>query len=84
MEQRVPPLPKKRRGESVEVKDAFELMKQAAKRQRIAENRKQRANNDAFRTMTGGRPGPVSIEMCWDTMAEVSATVDRYQVPPTR
>lgn len=26
--------------------------------------------NDAFRTMLSGRPGPVSVEMCWDTMAE--------------
>lgn len=25
--------------------------------------------NDAFRVMQSGRPGPVSIEMCWDTMA---------------
>jgi acetolactate synthase I/II/III large subunit len=23
----------------------------------------------AFATLTGGRPGPVAIEMCWDTMA---------------
>jgi acetolactate synthase-1/2/3 large subunit len=26
--------------------------------------------NAAFETMTGGRPGPVSVEMCWDTMAK--------------
>jgi acetolactate synthase-1/2/3 large subunit len=25
--------------------------------------------NEAFRIMCSGRPGPVSIEMCWDTMA---------------
>jgi acetolactate synthase-1/2/3 large subunit len=33
--------------------------------------------NDAFRTAAGGRPGPVSVEMCWDTMArdaEIRAT----------
>lgn len=24
---------------------------------------------EAFRRMLGGRPGPVSVEMCWDTMA---------------
>ena len=33
--------------------------------------------NNAFRTMQSGRPGPVSVEMCWDTMArpwEVSVT----------
>jgi len=26
--------------------------------------------NEAFRRMQSGRPGPVSIEMCWDTMAK--------------
>jgi acetolactate synthase-1/2/3 large subunit len=26
--------------------------------------------NDAFRIMQSGRPGPVSVEMCWDTMAQ--------------
>ena len=26
--------------------------------------------NNAFRTMQSGRPGPVSVEMCWDTMAK--------------
>ncbi len=26
--------------------------------------------NDAFRIMQSGRPGPVSVEMCWDTMAK--------------
>ena len=25
--------------------------------------------NDAFRQALGGRPGPASVEMCWDTMA---------------
>ena len=25
--------------------------------------------NNAFRIMQSGRPGPVSVEMCWDTMA---------------
>lgn len=25
--------------------------------------------NNAFRVMQSGRPGPVSVEMCWDTMA---------------
>ena len=25
--------------------------------------------NEAFRVMQSGRPGPVSVEMCWDTMA---------------
>ena len=26
--------------------------------------------NDAFRIMQSGRPGPVSVQMCWDTMAK--------------
>ena len=26
--------------------------------------------NEAFRQMQSGRPGPASIEMCWDTMAK--------------
>ena len=26
--------------------------------------------NTAFRTMLSGRPGPVSVEMCWDIMAQ--------------
>ncbi|PCJ41563.1 MAG: hypothetical protein COA71_08385 [SAR86 cluster bacterium] len=26
--------------------------------------------NAAFETMSSGRPGPVSVEMCWDTMAQ--------------
>jgi acetolactate synthase-1/2/3 large subunit len=26
--------------------------------------------NEAFRVMTSGRPGPVSVEMCWDDMAQ--------------
>ena len=26
--------------------------------------------NEAFRIMQSGRPGPVSVEMCWDTMAQ--------------
>ena len=28
------------------------------------------AVHEAFRQMTGGRPGPVSLEMCWDVMAQ--------------
>ena len=26
--------------------------------------------NEAFRQAVSGRPGPVSVEMCWDTMAQ--------------
>ncbi len=29
-----------------------------------------RVMNAAFETMSSGRPGPVSVEMCWDTMAQ--------------
>ena len=28
--------------------------------------------NEAFRLAQSGRPGPVSVEMCWDTMAQIS------------
>jgi acetolactate synthase-1/2/3 large subunit len=28
--------------------------------------------DEAFRQMLGGRPGPVALEMCWDTMAEMT------------
>jgi len=44
--------------------------------------------NAAFRTMQDGRPGPVSVEMCWDTMAKPcdveikpgDAAIDRPEV----
>ena len=36
----------------------------------------------AFRTARSGRPGPVSVEMCWDTMAADSLTW--RSVPETR
>jgi acetolactate synthase-1/2/3 large subunit len=37
---------------------------------RIDDPRKTSAHvNEAFRIMQSGRPGPVSLEMCWDTMA---------------
>jgi len=33
--------------------------------------------NDAFRQMQSGRPGPASVEMCWDTMAKpADITID--------
>jgi acetolactate synthase-1/2/3 large subunit len=46
--------------------------------------------NQAFQTLESGRPGPVSVEMCWDTMAiqheveitEGNKTVLRPQVDP--
>lgn len=31
--------------------------------------------NRAFRQAAGGRPGPVAVEMCWDTMASAAAAV---------
>jgi acetolactate synthase-1/2/3 large subunit len=38
--------------------------------------------NDAFRLAAGGRPGPVAVEMCWDTMAAQSAGVVEPKAPP--
>lgn len=46
--------------------------------------------NQAFQTLESGRPGPVSVEMCWDTMAaeheveisEGNRTILRPQVDP--
>lgn len=37
--------------------------------------------NEAFATASSGRPGPVSVEMCWDTMA---AEADATPLPPAR
>jgi acetolactate synthase-1/2/3 large subunit len=38
--------------------------------------------NQAFRDAAGGRPGPVAVEMCWDTMAaEAPATIDPPLAP---
>lgn len=31
--------------------------------------------NRAFRQASGGRPGPVAVEMCWDSMASAAAVV---------
>jgi acetolactate synthase-1/2/3 large subunit len=44
------------------------LIKHAVRIDRPAET--QRIMNAAFRTMLSGRPGPVAVEMCWDTMAQ--------------
>ena len=33
--------------------------------------------NEAFSTMQSGRPGPVTVEMCWDTMAAPTAATIR-------
>ena len=46
--------------------------------------------NGAFRTMLSGSPGPVSVEMCWDTMAQPAniaigngnAEIDQPQIDP--
>ncbi|WP_137702910.1 thiamine pyrophosphate-dependent enzyme [Marimonas lutisalis] len=37
--------------------------------------------DEAFARMQSGRPGPVALEMCWDTMAEEGA-VDFADLPP--
>lgn len=38
--------------------------------------------NRAFREAAGGRPGPVAVEMCWDTMAAEAAVVVAPAEPP--
>ncbi|MBF8270603.1 MAG: hypothetical protein HW386_2312 [Gammaproteobacteria bacterium] len=43
------------------------IIKDAVRIDRPAET--QQIMNAAFRTMLSGRPGPVAVEMCWDTMA---------------
>ena len=37
--------------------------------------------DEGFRQMLSGKPGPVAVEMCWDTMA-ASALVNMPEVPP--
>lgn len=41
--------------------------------------------NEAFKIMTSGRPGPVSVEMCWDDMAqnEMVGILPPAEVEPT-
>ncbi len=36
--------------------------------------------NEAFRQASGGRPGPIAVEMCWDTMA--AAEMAEIEPPP--
>ena len=60
------------------------IIKQAVRIDRPEET--QSIMNNAFRTMLSGRPGPVSVEMCWDTMAqqwqvETGAANDRIDQP---
>jgi acetolactate synthase-1/2/3 large subunit len=38
--------------------------------------------NRAFRLAAGGRPGPVAVEMCWDTMAARSSVAIAPADPP--
>jgi len=44
------------------IKDAYHISEPAQTSSTI---------NEAFKTLLGNRPGPVSVEMCWDTMAQV-------------
>ncbi len=38
--------------------------------------------NRAFREAAGGRPGPIAVEMCWDTMAaQAEAVIDPAEGP---
>lgn len=60
------------------------IIKDAVRIDRPAET--QQIMNDAFRTMLSGRPGPVAVEMCWDTMAqpwqvEIGSGNDRIDQP---
>jgi acetolactate synthase-1/2/3 large subunit len=38
--------------------------------------------NEAFRRAAGGRPGPVAVEMCWDTMAAEETVAVEPAEPP--
>ena len=38
--------------------------------------------NKAFREAAGGRPGPIAVEMCWDTMAAKAPAVIEAADPP--
>jgi acetolactate synthase I/II/III large subunit len=38
--------------------------------------------NEAFRKAAGGRPGPIAVEMCWDTMAARAPSVIDAAGPP--
>ena len=39
--------------------------------------------NKAFREAAGGRPGPIAVEMCWDTMAAAApADIDAAPTAP--
>ena len=38
--------------------------------------------NRAFQTACSGRPGPVTVEMCWDTMAERGEVAIDSSLPP--
>ena len=38
--------------------------------------------NRAFQTARSGRPGPVTVEMCWDTMAERGEVAIDSSLPP--
>lgn len=40
--------------------------------------------DEAFRRMNAGRPGPVALEMCWDTMARPAPVADDAPASPKR
>ena len=48
------------------------IIKDAARIDRLADT--SGIVNEAFRTARSGRPGPVAVEVCWDTMAETVTT----------
>ena len=55
------------------------IIKDAARIDRLADT--SRVVNEAFRTAQGGRPGPVAVEICWDTMAETVAAKIKPAAP---
>jgi len=60
------------RGHLHEIPDQLATLQSLTKWSRRIEDAKSTAAivNDAFLKMQTGRPGPVSLEMCWDTMAQ--------------
>ena len=55
------------------IKDAFRIESSTTASQLV---------NKAFRDAAGGRPGPIAVEMCWDTMAaEAPAVIEPAAAP---
>ena len=61
----------KGRGHLHELRDQPGILRSLVKEAMFIEDPLQTSTviNEAFTTMQSGRPGPVTVEMCWDTMA---------------